>query len=161
MGTVIETYTEPCKAGIVDLIVDIQRNEFGLPITADDQPDLKKIPEFYLHGAGNFWVARHGEKVIGTLALLDIGDRRVALRKMFVAAPWRGGNSGVAGSLLQTALNWAGEKGVAEVYLGTTDRFLAAHRFYEKNGFAEIPKESLPPSFPVMSVDTKFYRLRL
>lgn len=30
-------------------------------------------------------------------------------------------------------------------------------RFYEKNGFTEIPKERLPGSFPVMKVDTGFY----
>ena len=50
---------------------------------------------------------------------------------------------------------------VREVYLGTTAKFLAAHRFYEKNGFVEIDHSELPESFPVMVVDTKFYRLEL
>ena len=50
---------------------------------------------------------------------------------------------------------------VAAVYLGTTAKFLAAHRFYEKNGFREIAREALPDSFPVMAVDTKFYTLAL
>ena len=50
-------------------------------------------------------------------------------------------------------------KGIREIYLGTTPKFLAAHRFYEKNGFAEIGKESLPEAFPIMSVDTKFYMM--
>ena len=36
-----------------------------------------------------------------------------------------------------------------------------AHRFYEKNGFEVIPRENLPPSFPVMAVDSRFYRLVL
>ena len=45
-----------------------------------------------------------------------------------------------------------------EVYLGTTASFLAAHRFYAKNGFREISSSALPPGFPVMLVDTKFYR---
>jgi hypothetical protein len=39
----------------------------------------------------------------------------------------------------------------------TTAKFVAAHRFYEKSGFAAIPKTDLPAAFPVMSVDTKFY----
>jgi predicted N-acetyltransferase YhbS len=38
---------------------------------------------------------------------------------------------------------------------------LAAHRFYEKHGFSEIAPAQLPPSFPIMRVDTKFYRLEL
>jgi predicted N-acetyltransferase YhbS len=45
--------------------------------------------------------------------------------------------------------------------LGTTAKFLAAHRFYEKNGFREIAQTELPASFPVMTVDTKFYRRAL
>jgi N-acetylglutamate synthase-like GNAT family acetyltransferase len=52
-------------------------------------------------------------------------------------------------------------KGVKEIYLGTTDKFRAAHRFYEKNGFNEIAEYNLPGNFPVMEVDTKFYQLKL
>lgn len=39
--------------------------------------------------------------------------------------------------------------------LGTTGKFVVAHRFYEKHGFCEIPKHDLPSSFPPMAVDTK------
>ncbi len=39
--------------------------------------------------------------------------------------------------------------------------FHAAHRFYVKNGFTEIEKGALPSAFPIMEVDTKFYRLKL
>jgi N-acetylglutamate synthase-like GNAT family acetyltransferase len=53
------------------------------------------------------------------------------------------------------------EKGVREIFLGTTSAFLAAHRFYEKNGFGEIAKTELPAAFPVMAIDSKFYLLRL
>ena len=45
--------------------------------------------------------------------------------------------------------------------LGTTDAFLAAHRFYEKHGFSRIDRDALPAAFPVMAVDTRFYRLAL
>ena len=44
------------------------------------------------------------------------------------------------------------------ILLGTTEKFLAAQRFYEKNGFTEIQKDALPPKFPVMTVDVKFYK---
>ncbi len=68
---------------------------------------------------------------------------------------------GVAQRLFQELLKWAGEKQLRCVYLGTTEQFLAAHRFHEKNGFLQIAKSDLPDSFPVMSVDTKFYCLLL
>ena len=95
--------------------------------------------------------------MVGTLALLDIGNERAALRKMFVTATHRGAEHGVARRLLETLLTWCQSRGDGEVYLGTTAKFLAAHRFYEKNGFREIAQAELPSSFPIMLVDTKFY----
>jgi GNAT superfamily N-acetyltransferase len=77
---------------------------------------------------------------------------------MFVAAAFRGAEQGVARKLLDTLIAWCRSKGIRELYLGTTARFLAAHRFYEKNGFTEIARETLPAGFQVMSVDTKFYK---
>lgn len=153
----ITPFKEAQTHDVIDLILKIQQEEFGLPITADDQPDLKEIPAFYQTGKGNFWVARVQEKVVGTISLLDIGDGLGALRKMFVHPGHRGAEHGVASGLLQTLFAWCRSRNVTEVYLGTTDRFLAAHRFYEKNGFSTIKKSDLPISFPVMAVDSRFY----
>ncbi|MDT3375784.1 GNAT family N-acetyltransferase [Labrys neptuniae] len=153
--------------GVLGVILPIQREEFGIEITAGDQPDLLGIDAFYQTGCGGFWVAEHEGAVIGTIGLKDIGMKDVdlgradrpqaALRKMFVAAPYRGRPHGVASRLLDHLLAEARERGVEEVFLGTTAKFLAAHRFYEKNGFAEIARHHLPASFPIMAVDTKFY----
>jgi len=143
--------------GVVDVIVPIQQQEFGIPITLDAQPDLRDIPGFYQKGNGNFWVALHGAEVVGTIALLDIGNNQGALRKMFVKAAFRGSMQAVAHRLLRGMLEWCRQRHVHEIFLGTTEKFLAAHRFYEKNGFTEIQRAQLPDSFPIMSVDTKFY----
>jgi N-acetylglutamate synthase-like GNAT family acetyltransferase len=62
---------------------------------------------------------------------------------------------------LDTLLEWARVSGLNDIYLGTTDKFLAAHRFYEKHGFAPVDVETLPETFPVMAVDSKFYRRQL
>jgi GNAT superfamily N-acetyltransferase len=147
--------------GVVSVILPIQQAEFEIPITLDAQPDLKNIPAFYRRGDGNFWVALDGGEVVGTVALLDIGNHQAAMRKMFVAASHRGPEHGVARRLLGTLVAWCRTKGVTAVYLGTTAKFLAAHRFYEKNGFREIAREALPGTFPIMAVDTKFYTLAL
>ena len=143
---------------VIDLIVTIQQKEFELPITAKDQPDLHDIHGFYRKGRGNFWVALDQQKVAGTIALIDLGDGQAALRKMFVERGYRGESYGTARLLLGTLLGWAQQHGMKEIYLGTTAKFLAAHRFYEKNGFAEISMGELPEGFPIMKVDTKFYR---
>jgi N-acetylglutamate synthase-like GNAT family acetyltransferase len=147
--------------GVASVILPIQQEEFGIPITLDAQPDLRDIPAFYQQNSGNFWVAQADEKIVGTIGLLDIGQAQGALRKMFVAQSHRGREHGVAKRLLDTLLDWAEVRGIAEIYLGTTDKFLAAHRFYEKNGFSEVDRATLPASFPVMAVDTRFYRRRL
>jgi N-acetylglutamate synthase-like GNAT family acetyltransferase len=149
------------QAGVVALVVGIQQDEFGFSITYEQQPDLQNIPGFFRKGAGDFWVALVGERVVGTIALVDLGNGQGAVRKMFVDSAYRGRHAGVAQRLLTTLLDWARHHGIADVCLGTTDKFRAAHRFYEKNGFIQVASESLPQSFPRMNVDTRFYRLLL
>ncbi|MDH0749299.1 GNAT family N-acetyltransferase [Pseudomonas sp. GD03842] len=153
----IERYVPGDEQGIIDVIVPIQREEFGIDITPEDQPDLMAIPSFYQAGKGDFWVARAQGRVIGTISMKDIGNDEVALRKMFVAAAWRGREFGVAKRLLECLMEAAAARGVTRIYLGTTAKFLAAHRFYEKHGFELIEPTDLPASFPLMAVDTRFY----
>ncbi|MBL4615082.1 MAG: GNAT family N-acetyltransferase [Magnetovibrio sp.] len=152
-------YIPVFSQGVADLIVPIQREEFGIEITYQDQPDLQDIAGFYQNGTGNFWVALDGSQVVGTIALKDIGENQTALRKMFVAPSHRGKDKGVAAELLTTLLGHAKMVGLKDIFLGTTAEFLAAHKFYEKHGFDLIEANDLPQSFPRMAVDTRFYRL--
>jgi N-acetylglutamate synthase-like GNAT family acetyltransferase len=154
----IEAYTDIYKSRVGSLIVSIQKDEFDIPITLDMQPDLNQIPQYYQVNNGNFWIAKVGEEVAGTIALLDIENNQAGLRKMFVAAPYRGKTLGIGQGLLNTLINWASQKGVKEIFLGTTAKFIGAQRFYEKNGFIEIAKDQLPQKFPIMAVDVKFYK---
>ncbi|MBB2688201.1 UNVERIFIED_ORG: RimJ/RimL family protein N-acetyltransferase [Rhizobium etli] len=117
----IRPFAEGDADDVLSVILPIQREEFGIDITADAQPDLRVIPDFYQSGKGQFWVAVKDGAIVGTLGLKDIGHNQAALRKMFVAA----------------------------------------HRFYEKNGFTEIARSALPRAFPLMAVDNKFYRYKL
>lgn len=159
-GLAVEPFRPELRDAVIELIVGIQRDEFAIPITAADQPDLQEIGSFYQTGYGNFWVARCGGEVVGTIALLDIGAGQGALRKMFVRPDHRG-PGGAAEPLLDALLRWSARRPLREIFLGTTSKFVAAHRFYEKHGFTEIAKSQLPGRFPVMDVDTKFYHRRL
>jgi len=149
------------RDGVIALIVGIQRDEFAIPISAEEQPDLSAIPAFYQAGGGGFWVAEADGKVVGTIGLKDFGGGQAALRKMFVATAARGREAGVAAALLATLLDHARASGIADIYLGTIERLQAAIRFYEKNRFALIPADDLPATYPRMAVDTHFYHLRL
>ncbi len=156
---------QPFKIGfgkeLIEFIVRIQHNEFGIPITASDQPDLMNISGFYQNKCGNFWVATCDNRIVGTIALVDIGGRMAALRKMFVDSLFRGDETGTANKLLRTLISWSKKHDIKEIFLGTTSKFLAAHRFYEKNGFMQIGKNDLPNTFPIMKVDSKFYKLMI
>ncbi len=100
-------------------------------------------------------------RIVGTIALKDFGGGEAALRKMFVAADYRGRERGVAARLLAELLDHAKAAGLRALYLGTTAHFLAALRFYERAGFTLIAAGDLPACFPRMAVDTRFYRLML
>jgi N-acetylglutamate synthase-like GNAT family acetyltransferase len=147
--------------GIRNLILPIQTQEFGLPTSWEEQPDLHDIAGYYCKDRGNFWVAVADEQVIGSISLVELADDNAALRKMFVAADYRGAEHGVAANLLSTLVAHATSSGLAHIYLGTTSAFKAAHRFYEKHGFDRIERDSLPADFSFMKVDTRFYRLTL
>ena len=146
---------------IIGLIVPIQNEEFGVAISAAEQPDLRAIPDFYLPGAGGFWVARDGERLVGTIALKQFDAGQAALRKMFVAPDYRGAPHRTGQQLLDTLVAHAKAAGLTRVLLGTTEAFKAAHRFYERNGFVRIEKADLPAAFPLMQPDTRFYALAL
>ncbi|MEP6713528.1 MAG: GNAT family N-acetyltransferase [Ferruginibacter sp.] len=157
----IECYQNAYKDEVAALILSIQQDEFDIPVTLDMQPDLEEISSFYQINNGNFWVARSNNKIIGTIALLDLGNNKAALRKMFVAKEYRGKEFGAGQLLLDNLTAWATQNSFSEIFLGTTQKFVAAHRFYEKNNFIEISKKDLPPVFPVMDVDVKFYKFSI
>lgn len=155
---IVKEYNSEYLEEVIELILHIQQQEYNVAITQGDQPDLFNIEEYYQTGNGNFWIAFHGKRVVGTISLLDIGEQQVALRKMFVHEDFRGTTFKTASLLLDTAINWANEHSINAVFLGTTPQFLAAHRFYEKNGFITISRKDLPENFPVLQVDKKFYK---
>jgi GNAT superfamily N-acetyltransferase len=144
---------------IIELITYIQQQEFNIPVTLKDQPDLLDVEAYYHTGSGNFWGAFNGEELIGTIALIDIGHNAGTIRKMFIKDGHRG--TGLAHQLLDTLLQYARQKTMTDLYLGTVPALKAAHRFYERNGFILTDINEFPPYFPRVAVDTMFYKLSL
>lgn len=157
-SVVIKPFTEEHHSAVEELVLPIQQKEFGYAVTREDQPDLMDIAGTFQTGAGNFWVAVDGSATVGSIGVVDISNHQVALKKMFVARDYRGKDKAVGQKLMDTAIEWCKINGIKQIYLGTTARMHAAHRFYEKNNFVEIDKSQLPPLFPIVSVDSKFYR---
>ena len=143
------------QPAVVALVLPIQQDEFGVAITAEEQPDLIDIPNYFQASGGNFWVAEADGALVGTIGLKPFKPDAVALKKMFVERAWRGG--GLAAALLDVALDWARAAGVRDVYLGTTGGMAAAHRFYEKHGFRRIDQGRLPEDFILVPVDDTYF----
>lgn len=157
----ISPWTPTDRDAVIGLIVSIQQDEFDLPITAADQPDLADVEGAYRGTGGEFFIAHTvidgRRQVVGTIAAIVIEDNTVAVRKMFVHRDHRGAG-GLAGRLMDTLVDWTRRSGYRTMLLGTTDRMSAAHRFYDKHQFVRVPAESLPIEFPRMAVDSMFYR---
>lgn len=146
---------------VAALVLSVQVGEFNVPITREDQPDLQDLESIFNVNKGVFFVALHEGRVVGTIGLLDAGEGLAVLRKMFVAADYRGRIWGTAKLLLDAFMSHARQNDFQTVQLGTQGRLAAACRFYEKHGFCEIPKDALPAHFPLMDVDDRFYTFDL
>lgn len=130
-----DKYKQQIKEVIGKTLVDISvldRDE--LPI---DDEDLDRINEIYC-GKGKFWIAIENDKVIGTVAIKDMGGDVAKLKRMFVLTDYHG--SGVGQKLLDLALSHAKKQGFRKVILNTHELMHRAHRFYEKNGFVKKTK---------------------
>jgi len=154
-------YAKSDEDAVITHILSIQQGEFAVPVTPEEQPDLRAVAQVYQSGSGGFWVAEAEGRIVGTIGLIGFGEREGALRKMFVAAEARGREHGVAARLLALLVEHARATGITGITLGTIERLHAARRFYEKNGFVVIDPDALPAGFPRMAVDTHFYRLVL
>ena len=154
-------YAPTDEDAVLSHILAIQRDEFAVEVTAEDQPDLREVRSVYQSGTGGFWVAEREGKIVGTIALIGFGEREGALRKMFVAADARGRKAGVGAKLLAMLIAHARAQGIRAITLGTVEKLHAAIRFYEKNCFVPVAPDALPAGFPRMPVDTHFFRLEL
>ncbi|KLT68415.1 GNAT family acetyltransferase [Flavobacterium sp. ABG] len=146
---------------IINLILNIQQNEFNVAITLEDQPDLLNIKNFYYESGGCFLGAFIDEKLVGTIALVKFNEENAAVRKMFVLKEYRGKEYNIAQQLLEQLITYSKENGLSNLYLGTVSILQAALRFYERNNFIAIEKEALPHDFPLMQADNVFRQLQL
>lgn len=146
---------------VIELILNIQQNEFNVPITLEDQPDLLTIADFYYHTGGCFWGAFIDDQLVGTIALIKFDEQAGAIRKMFVKKEYRGKELNIAQQLLDTLIAYAKDNGLQDLYLGTVTILEAALRFYERNHFIRLEKTDLPEAFPLMCADNVFCHLHL
>ena len=107
---------------------------------------------------GPWWVATADGEDVGVVA----GGRHREYEipwvfSMWVAAPWRG--QGVAASLLDVVVTWAGSKGATRLGLDVADRVPRARRFYARYGFTESDDGHPMPRDPTIMLIEMFIDL--
>jgi GNAT superfamily N-acetyltransferase len=147
-------YTDHYKDKTVRFILHVLEDEFGH--IGFERPDIHDIPNAYMKDGGNFWLVVENDEVIGTIGLMNYGNGRGYLKRMYVDERKR--EQGIGLRLLQTLLAFARERGYRELYLGTTEKMVAAVRFYKKHGFERL--ETPPPDLPIVG-DSLFLKLEL
>ena len=103
--------------------------EFGKGSPTDDE--LRVLPASYAGGA--FWIARHGDTLVGTAGLFPLSSTMFELRKMYLRPAARG--TGLGKQLLDTAVAWSRANGATHIVLDTMEKMTRAIAFYEAHGF--------------------------
>jgi GNAT superfamily N-acetyltransferase len=131
--------------------------EFSEVITTKHSTIIKEV---YRLPHQKYWVALHGQKVVGTIGIVLYGHSAV-IKRMMVDKAFRGSAFNTAKKLMDKAIEWAKEFSAKKIFLGTMQQFKAAQKFYLKNGFVEIAIGKLPSDYPPNPMDTIFYELDL
>jgi ribosomal protein S18 acetylase RimI-like enzyme len=148
---------------VESLRVDAARPaDFGriAELTAGVYRDEQLAPEAYLSQLADvagraeraeLLVARDGRTVVGSVALVLAGefgeitssDEEAAFRMLVVDPATRG--RGVGELLVRACLDRARAAGKRRMVLSTDPKMTAAHRLYERLGFARLPERDWSP----------------
>src|SRR5688572_17175162 len=92
---------------------------------------------------GSFiWMAKEGNVIIGSVALMKEDELMYELAKMSVTKKWQG--KGISKLLLETCLNKAKELGAVKLSLFSNHQLHTALKLYEKYGFRNIELKDCP-----------------
>lgn len=103
-----------------------------------EMPELRAIASRFAALGGRFWVAEGSERLVGSAGVLPASrPGGMEIHKLNVAPAAR--RHGVATRLIDLVEAEAQARGAAFLELHTDLRFTAAHRFYERRGYARQP----------------------
>lgn len=103
--------------------------------------DIFSISRTYQQNGGEFWLAREGAAIVGTVGIQVLDRKRVLLRRWYVLPEKRG--MGIGSKLLKIALGYAKTRSFETVWLSTRRESVEAHRIFKKHGFVLITHLSL------------------
>lgn len=105
-----------------------------------DEYQLSHPKQEIIDKGGYIFLARAGDIIIGTVALMKVTDHLFELAKMSVTPAWQG--KGVSKWLMDACINKATEKKWQCIFLYSNTILVSAIKLYRKYGFVEIPLEA-------------------
>lgn len=126
---------------IINLIADIWA-EYDCILDTEKEEKYLLAPEDYFHSKdGEFWVVAERNEIVGTVAVIMLGETTAELKSLYVGKNFR--NQGLGENLTKLAVKFASLKGRSEIILWSDTRFIEAHKLYEKIGFKRLGKREL------------------
>jgi N-acetylglutamate synthase-like GNAT family acetyltransferase len=153
----IKAFDKSYQSIIREFVLNIQNIEFDLGFGEYEQPDLIDTEKFYQ--GGGFWTAKIEGNIVGTIGLQILDTQNAVLRKMFVKKELRGRELNIAQLLFDTLFEFAKKKSISTIWLDTPAVATASHKFYERNGFVQTDKQTLPEGYVFPDKDSKIYKL--
>jgi len=98
--------------------------------------------ETILDKGGHIFLAREGDKIIGTAGIANEGDSIYELVKMTVAPAFRG--MGISRMLIEKCLDKAKELKAKKIFLYSNSQLQTAISLYKKYGFVHVDASNSP-----------------
>ena len=91
---------------------------------------------------GFLWLAKAGDEIVGSAAIMKEHDGIFELAKMGVAVPWRG--RGISKLLLEICIDKAKQLNGTKIILFSNHQLQTALKLYEKYGFRHVDVKDAP-----------------
>jgi GNAT superfamily N-acetyltransferase len=114
---------------------------------------IRALCAFFEEDRGDrvFFTAHAGERLIGSLAVQPVEPGRAQLRFVIVDPDYQGRRAGRA--MLDAALAWSREHGMATLFLWTVEGLPASRTMYERAGFRVVERvDDARYSVPLTSI---------
>ncbi len=142
-GIIVRAATNDDCARVRELVFEIL-DEYGLQGDPDGiDRDISDIESNFIDRGGIFEILENEEgKMVGTVGLYPLDDRRVELRKMYFVPEIRGKGRGK--QILTRMIRIAADSGFKQIVLETASVLKEAIGLYEKFGFKETTDKHAP-----------------
>jgi putative acetyltransferase len=112
-------------------------------LTESHDLEILKNPQQTIIDTGGFiWLAKQGDDIVGTAALINEGHGVFEVAKMSVAPSFRG--KGISNLLMNICIDKAKEINAKKLQLFSNHQLQAALKLYEKFGFTYVDVKDSP-----------------